>query len=348
MKTTSIKDIANKLNVSTTLVSLVLNGKARKNRISRDIEMQVIDLAKKMDYKPNQLARSLVSGRSYTIGVIVADVSNVFFSMVAKSIEDEAAKFGYKIMFGSTDENPEKFAELLKVFKDRRLDGFIVTPSVGTEKQILQLKKENYQFVLIDRHFPRIKSDYIVVDNYNASYNAVTHLINNGFKNIGMVSILSKNYNLKQRVDGYKDALRQHGIKLKNKLIREISFLDMEKDINREVEDLTKGADPVDALFFTSCEITGYALEKLYTLNIKVPQDLALVSFDDPRSFRYSFSPVTAVSQPIHEMGKQAVNLLMEKIQNPSPAQNGFKNIILPTRFVIRESCGSNINKLSK
>jgi len=350
LKKPSISDIAKELSVSPTLVSLVLNGKAREKRISKEIELKVKALAKKLNYKPNFMARSLRSGRSHTIGVIVADISSMFFSMIAKAIEDESAKFGYKVMFGSTDENPDKFAELIKTFKDRRLDGYIITPSLGTEKQILQLKKESIQFVLIDRQFPKIKSDYIVVDNYNASFNAVQHLINNGYKNIGLLSTLSKNYNLKRRVEGYKDALRKNGLLVKTKLIREIDFSEMKKDVVREVQDLVSGPTPIDALFFTNYHMTAFALETIYNLGIKVPEDLALASFDDPQSFRYSFSPVTAIAQPIDEMGKQAVHILMDRIQNPASNQTEFKQIVLPTTFNIRESCcnklKNNINEI--
>lgn len=342
MKKISISDIAKELNVSPTLVSLVLNGKAREKRISREIESKVKDLAKKLNYEPNHVARSLRSGRSHTIGVIVADISNDFFSFIAKTIEDESAKFGYKVMFGSTDENPEKLAELLKVFKDRRLDGYIISPSLGTEKQILQLKKDNLQFVLIDRQFPLIKTNYIVVDNYDASYNAVQHLIDNGYKNIGLLSTLSKNYNLKLRVEGYKDALRNNDIRVKNKIIREIDFIGMKNEVEREIVDLTSGPNTVDALFFTNCDMTGYALEKIYNLGIKVPEELAIVSFDDPHWFRFSFSPITAISQPIQEMGRQAVNLLMSKLQSLESDKNEYQYVVLPTGFVIRESSGVN------
>lgn len=338
MKKISISDIAQELNVSKTLVSLVLNGKAKENRIGKDVEIRVKETAERLNYRPNPFARSLRSGRSQTIGVIVADISSKFYSMLAKTIEDEAAKYDYKVMFGSTDESSEKLGELLTVFKDRHLDGYIISPSLGTEKQILQLKKEQTHFVLIDRQFPKIKTDFIGVDNYQASYKAVKHLIKNGYQNIGMITTLSNNYNLKLRVDGYKTALRDNGIRVKNRLICEIDFTNVKEGIGREIENLINGPYPIDALFFTNCDLTGYALEKIYNMEIEVPNQLAIVSFDDPQCFRYSFSPITAIAQPIEEMGRQAVKILMGKITNSEKKVVDYQQVVLPTHFIIRES----------
>ena len=338
MKKISIKDIAEELQVSKTLVSLVLNGKAEENRIGKEVEMRVKETAERLNYRPNPFARSLRSGKSQTIGVIVADISSKFFSMIAKTIEDEAGKHGYKVMFGSTDESHEKLEDLVKVFKDRGLDGYIIAPSLGTEKQILQLKRDHAPMVLIDRHFPKIKTDFIGVDNYQASYNAVEYLIKNGYRNIGMLSTLSNNYNLKLRVDAYKDALRKNGIPVKNKWIREVDYERMKEGIDREIEDLLHGPKPIDALFFTNCDLTGFGLEKIYNMGIEVPGQLAIISFDDPQSFRYSFSPITAIAQPIEEMGRQAVRILMDKINHPQAKHEQFQQIILPTEFIIRES----------
>lgn len=338
MRKISIKDIAEELKVSTTLVSLVLNGKARENRISMDLEERVKETAERLNYRPNPFARSLRSGKSQTIGVIVADISSKFFSMIAKTIEDEAAKYDYMVMFGSSDESSEKLEELLKVFKDRRLDGYIISPSLGTEKQILRLKREDSNLVLIDRQFSKIKTDFIGVDNFQASYNAVKHLIDNGYKNIGMISTLSNNYNLRLRVDGYKSALRENGIRVKNRLIREVDFLNRKEEIDRELEDLIHGPYGIDAVFFTNCDLTGYALEKIYSMGIQVPNELAIISFDDPQCFRYSFSPISAIAQPIEEMGRQAVKILMDKINHPERKAKEYQQIILPTNFIIRES----------
>ncbi len=170
MKNTSLSDIARKLGVSTTLVSLVLNGKTEESRISKEVAQKVLKTAREMNYKPNQLARGLRTGKTKTLAFIVADISNIFFARLARVIEDEAEKYGYKVMFGSSDESPEDLSEMLDIFQERKVDGFIISPTIGSRKFIAQLRRKNIPFVLIDRYFPELKSNYVIVDNYEASY----------------------------------------------------------------------------------------------------------------------------------------------------------------------------------
>lgn len=338
MKKISISDIAKELNVSKTLVSLVLNDKAKENRISAEVEQKVRDTAKKMNYRPNPFAQSLRSGESKTIGLIVSDISSNFFSTISKVVEKEASRYNYHVMIGSTGENTKKQEEIIKLFNDRYLDGLIITPTFGSENQILQLKKDRVPFVLIDRDFSKIKANSIVVDNYSASFNAVDHLIKTGFRNIGVLSTLSMMYSLKLRVEGYKDALRQNGLRLKNKNIREIDFSNQREGVNREINDLLSGPRPIDALYFANCDLANIGLEIIYNLGIKVPDDLAIISFDDPQSYKYSFSRITAISQPLEEIGIKAVQLLLQQIKNEDMPANDYEQIILKTTLNIRDS----------
>jgi LacI family transcriptional regulator len=335
LKKISITDIAKELNVSKTLVSLVLNNKAKENRISEEIEQKVRDTAKRMNYRPNPFAKSLRSGKSQTLGLIVSDISSNFFSNLSKSVEKEAAKYNYNLIIGSTGEDIKKQEEIIQLYKDRFLDGLIISPAFGSEDQILQLRKENFPFVLIDRNFSKIKTNSIVVDNYNASFKAVQHLLNNGYKNIGVLSTLSMMYSLKLRVEGYKDAIRQSGLRLKNKLIKNIDFFNMRQGVETELKDLLSGPSPIDALYFANCDLATIGLEVIYKMGIKVPEDLAIISFDDPQSFRYSFSPITAISQPINEMGTKAVQLLMNQLENKESVS---QQITINTTLNIRES----------
>ena len=171
MKNTSLSDIARKLGVSTTLVSLVLNGKSKESRINDEVAQKVRETAGKMNYKPNQLARGLRTGKTQTLALIVADISNIFFARLARVVEDEAGKFGYKVMFGSSDESPEKLSEMLNVFQERKVDGFIISPTEGSMRYISEFKKKNIPFVLIDRYFPKIKSKSFWVDSKTGGSN---------------------------------------------------------------------------------------------------------------------------------------------------------------------------------
>src|SRR5690606_5499858 len=128
--------------------------------------------AAELNYQPNQIAKSLKSGKSFTIGLIVADISNPFFANIARTIEDEAKKDNYTVIFGSSDENAEKSKDLIDVLVKRQVDGFIIAPTENSETQIEYLIKANIPFVLIDRYFPGIESNYVVTDNHQAAYDA--------------------------------------------------------------------------------------------------------------------------------------------------------------------------------
>src|SRR5918993_1439029 len=167
VKKVSLKDIAQKLGVSITLVSYVLNNK-KEGRIGKEITEKIRATAKKMNYRPNLVAKSLKSSKTNTIGLIVADIANPFSANLARIIEDEAEKHGYIVIFGSSDEKLERSEKLIEVFLDRQVDGFIMAPVANSQKQIEALAKRDIPLVLIDRYFPEVKVSNITIDNYKA------------------------------------------------------------------------------------------------------------------------------------------------------------------------------------
>ena len=156
-KKISLKDIANEVGVSIALVSYVLNGREKEARVGQEMAEKIRKAALKLNYQPNFIARSLKSGKTNTIGLIVADISNPFFSNLARIIEDEAKKYGYIVIFGSSDESAEKSADLIDVFLNRQVDAFIIAPAAKTEKQIKRLKERKVPFVLITATFRRLR-----------------------------------------------------------------------------------------------------------------------------------------------------------------------------------------------
>src|SRR5687768_9638116 len=187
LKRTSLKDIAKIVGVSTALVSYVLNNK-KQGRIRKEIAQQIRDTAAMLHYQPNQIARSLKTNKTNTIGLIVADISNPFSSSLARIIEDEAYQQGYTVIFGSSDENAQKSEKLIETLLNRQVDGLIISPPANAESQINQLKKQEVPFVLVDRYFPEIDTNWVSLDNYSSTYKAVRHLVDSGFKKIGMIT----------------------------------------------------------------------------------------------------------------------------------------------------------------
>src|SRR5690606_28405880 len=176
-KRVSLKDIANELQVSTAVVSYVLNNKY-EGRISEAKATQIKTMAKKLNYFPNQIAKSLKKDRTFTVGLIIADISNLFYSNIARYIEDESKKHNYNVIFGSADENADKFKELVQVMLSRQVDGIILAAPKGTEDILVYLKDQATPFVLIDRHFPRVSDiNKIGINKYQASFSVVEHMV---------------------------------------------------------------------------------------------------------------------------------------------------------------------------
>lgn len=340
MKKTSINDIAVQLGVSKTLVSLVMNGKAKEHRISDEVCKKVVNLARELNYKPNQIAKGLRTGKTNTIGLIIADIANPFFGKLGREIEKEAASHGYRVMFCSSDENAENSREQIEMLQQGQVDGFIIAPPAGSENQILALKRSKTPFVLIDRHFPDIETNYIVVDNVQASYEAVTHLVNKGYRKIACVTLNVHLNNMNQRVLGYKQALIDHNIQVDESLIKMMPFSHEKDDLVEVVKQLEPGdRNKVDAIFFATSKLGIMGIETIHSLGLIIPDDIAVVSFDDPDAYKISQPPISAIAQPLQEIGRESIKVLLELMSN-NKANTEVQKIVLKANFIPRKSSG--------
>jgi len=342
MKKASLSDIALRLGVSKTLVSFVLNGKAKEYRISEDICQRVLDVAKELNYTPNRIAQGLRTGNTKTIGLIIADIANPFFGKLGREIEQEAAQHGYNVIFCSSDENPEKSAQQIAMLQQSQVDGFIISPPINSEDQIRTLAKGNIPFVLIDRFFPEIDCNHIVVDNFDAAYTATKHLLSLGRRRIANITLNLDLANMKDRTDGYKQALRDASIEVDENLVKVLPFSHENKDVALAINELLGKKDDLkaDAILFSTSKIGIMAIECISTLGLKIPDDIAVVSFDNTDAYKICVSPVTVIGQPLKEIGKTAMQILLNKIKYPDVKVKNQK-VILKTEFIVRKSCGS-------
>ena len=338
MKKTSIKDIARAAGVSIALVSYVLNGKEKQARIGKEIAETIKRKAKELNYQPNQIAKSLKTGKTHTIGLIVADISNPFFANIARTIEDEAKKSNYTVIFGSSDESPEKSKTLINVFLERQVDGFIIAPTEKSETQIKYLTSLNIPVVLIDRYFPDLDTNYAVTDNLKASFTAVNHMIETGHKNIAMIAYASKLIHMQDRKKGYKKALKENGLLPEEPLIKEINFNQIEEEIDAAIEELTASVPAIDAIFFATNTLALHGIKSLTKRKYKIPKDLAVACFDKGDAFDFFYSPITFVDQPLEEEGIKAVQILVGQIDNPSSTP---QQVALQSKLIIRKSSGA-------
>lgn len=342
-KKTSLADIAKALGVSKTLVSMVLNGKGSENGINEATQKRVWAKAKELDYKPNMMARSLRMGRSNTIGLIVADISNSFYARMCRAVEDAASKAGYYVLFGSSDENAKKERNLIQMLRDRQVDGLIISTTLSNDEDIQALKDERFPFVLIDRFVPDQDNPFVTADNYGGSIEVVEHLIRQGVNRIGQLTISPSHLtSITERTRGYRDALSKHGIPFNPELVREIPYDKIREGIRKEVPLLLQPPHRVEGLFVVNNNLAVATLECIQDMGLRIPEDVRVVCFDDIDMFKFFHPPITAVAQPIEAMGEGAVALLIDKIEHGADATLP-EHVFLDTSLVVRKSCGSNL-----
>ncbi len=332
-KKVSLKDIANRVGVSTALVSYVLNNK-KEGRISEESARKIREAAREMNYRTNQIARSLKTNKTFTIGLVIADISNPFFSRLARIIEDEAELKNYTVIIGSSDEKPEKFCKLVDTFLDKQVDGLIIAATDGTESCLNELIENNIPFVLVDRYFPSIHANYVALDNFKAAFTATQHLISIGCNNIGMVTYNSPLFNLTERKKGFLAALKENGNRNNRSRLKEVSIKARQDEVEKAVANLLSSTQPVDGLLFGSNTIAVQAVKYINTLPLRVPKDLALICFDETDSLDLFYAPLTYIRQPLEDMARQATAILLDRMDK----NNKITQVNIEGELIIRKS----------
>ena len=320
-------------------MSLVLNNKGDENKISQETQQRIIDFAKKHNYVPNQLARGLSRGKSETIGLIIPNISDTFYSKIAWYVELKAKKLGYTVLFSSSNEDPKKEGELIRSMLNRQVEGLIIASTQQNLKEIESLKENKFPFVLVDRHYPESDTNCVVVDNFKGLKTVTEHLLQLGRRKIGFISLRPGLEAIRQRLLGYQSALDEFDIPYKEELVKELNTEDYENEIKDAVSDLVKFPNSVDSIVFSTHYLTSVGLRELKKLNIKVPQEVAIVSFDELSAFDLVDPPITSVIQPVKEMGNTAVDILIEAIEGKNKGSEIKKT--LESKLEIRKSCGA-------
>ena len=331
-KSLSITDIAKQLNISQTTVSFILNGKSKEKRISDEMTERVLKFVDQVGYKPNLLARSFRTGKTNIIGLMVENISNPFFANLARMIEENAYKNGYKILYCSTENDPEKARELLLMFKDRCVDGYIITPTEGITREVEGLVSNGAPVILFDRHFNDDNFDYVVLDNEASTYNAVKHLTAQGFREIAFVTINSLQSQMRQRMIGYEKAMDEHSL---NHHIKEVNFLhDAEQNV-AHIQDFLDRKGKLEAVIFATNYLGISGLKAIKNLGLSIPGDIAVISYDDHVLFELYTPTITSIAQPIEEMSDQLINILLGKLSGKAETKH---RITLPGQLILRES----------
>ncbi|MBE9601529.1 LacI family DNA-binding transcriptional regulator [Pedobacter sp. MC2016-24] len=333
-KRLSIRDIANELQISKTTISFILNGKAKEKRISDELAEKVMKHVAQRAYKPNQLAKSLSTGKTMMIGLMVENISDYFFAQVAYHIEELAYQHGYRIIYCSTDNDLHKTQELISMFRERHVDGYIITAPAGLEKDVQGLLDDGLPVVLFDRYLKGVDTSYVILDNYKASYDATKYLTDQGFENIAFVELDSDQSQMHDRREGYLQAVADAHLA---PLIKKIPFT---SDFDQKVKELVKfirKSEDVDAIFFATNYLAFSGIKALNQLKMHTPQDVAIVAFDDHEVFNIYSPTVTAVAQPIKKLAQQSINALLKMLDAKDGTQT-LEKIEVAAELIIRDS----------
>lgn len=334
-KKISLKDIAQKAGVSVALVSYVLNGKDKKNRVRKEKAAEILQIAKELNYQPNHLAKSLRSGKTFTIGLVIADISNPFFANIARIVENQARHYGYTVIYGSSDEDAGKSMDLINVLVNRHVDGLIIVSTEHSEKQVQHLREQNILFVLLNRYFPELHTDFVSTNNFKAAFDAGSHLVKMGYKNIGLIAYKSKMFHMRERIRGYQEALEANSVSGRKKWMQAVQFSNAKSEVETAIDTMMAGNAPVDAIIFATYSLAIHGLKYINRLGLKVPENLGIVSFGQAEAFDLYACPITYVMQDMENLGKLAVDVLIKKMDNPREKNH---EILLDAKLVTRES----------
>jgi DNA-binding LacI/PurR family transcriptional regulator len=330
----TIKDIARHLNISVATVSRAMRDMPEIKAETRDA---VLKLAKEWDYQPNLLATNLVKSRTKTIGVIVPDLAYHFFASVVKGIEEEAIARGYSLLLTQTSELYERELTNVQNLSRGQVEGFIVSISQETTdfEHLKRLQRKGIPLVFFDRDADEIDVPKVMVDNVGAAYEATKHLIENGSKRIAFLAGPSNVTVSNLRQSGYEKAIQDSGLILDESLVVHGNY-NLQQAI-KLTNDLFELKNPPDGLVVVSDRLALGAIAALRKKNIRIPEDVAIVSFNDEPICSIVTPTLSSVAQPTFEMGKMAITLLINQIENPEsldkPEVKVFK-----TELKIRES----------
>ncbi len=331
-KALSIKDIALEAGVSITTVSFILNGKAKEKAISEAVTKKVEKIIKESGYKPNQLAQSLRTGNSNIIGLIVEDISNPFFATIAKMIEYKAYKKGYKIIYSSTENELAKTKDLINMFKSRKVDAYIISPMKGIEEDIQALLNDRKTVVLFDRDLEGLNVDYVGVDHFKASSEATRHLLNNGRKNIALITTDLDIKQITNRFEGYRSVLESKEL-FNEKLVLKIPFNQTQEDCTVLMTKFFT-ENNIDAVLFATNYLAISGLTVLKGIDKKIDKDFEVIAYDDHIVFKLFTPQISAVEQPLEEIADKVIDLVLTSLAAKDKKKT--QQVVFPTKLIIR------------
>ncbi len=331
MKPATIQDVAAKAGVSKTTVSHVINATRFVRPATRQKVLQAVE---ETGYRPSSVARSLTTKRTQTIGVIVSDITNVFFGEILRGIEEIAREANYSFVVCNTDEILEREEQYIDILIRQRVDGIIAAAASDRWDALMRAKALHVPIILLDRRYGEVDFPFVGVKNQEGACLGASHLVEAGYTRIGILSGFQRLSTMRDRLAGFLSVMEANGIRVPKEWIVD-SPLSIEAGYEAARQILSPSTRP-QALFINNNLLSLGTLLALHDLKLRCPEDVALVGFDDHPWAAVSNPPLTVVRQPVRRLGREAAALLMEYIQNDG---DDHQVIELDCDLVFRQSC---------
>ena len=327
----TLRDIAERTGFTINTVSRALKD---KDDISAPTRSLIKKVAEELQYIPNALAASLRSGSLKTISVVIPDISDPLFGIWVKDIEIELKEKNFDLFIQNTDENDELEKRALRLAIGKKIDGIILCPCQKDESNIEILKAAGIPFVLLGRRFARQDIDYVMADDEQGGYLATRHLLESGHRRVLFLNAPGCLYAARDRLAGYRRALLEQGVGFCPELVREVKISIGE--VTRELQTVSEQKLDFTAIFCFDDLMAWEAICFLQSAGRRVPEDVAVVGFDDIQSELYYPYPLSSIGYPKREIAKRCVSVLFEKINNPEA--DSYCQELMKVRFVTRRS----------
>ncbi|WP_419881974.1 LacI family DNA-binding transcriptional regulator [Peribacillus sp. B-H-3] len=335
MKKMTITDVAKRANVSKSTVSQYLNK--RFDYMSEKTRKIIEETIEELNYHPNIVARSLKQKATFTVGVIVANILHSFSTHIIRAIENCFNEQGFHIIVCNADDEPKKEKQYIQMLRAKQVDGIIIFPT-GDNLDLYQLMiQDEFPIVFMDRTIEDLDIATVLLDNHLAAKLAVDHFMEKGYDRIAILtsSIIRNITPRLERIEGYKAALESHGVKFRNEYIKTAD----QAMISTALEELFSLDLPPAALLAGNDIVLDETLKYISDRGLRIPEDVAVIGIDEVSYSSFFTPPITSVSQPVNEMAKQAVDLLLDQMKHKGQGSKATSVIRMSPSLIERNSC---------
>lgn len=336
----TIKDIAKEAHVSYATVSRAFNN---TYGVKPETRGKILEIAQRLNYSPNGIARGLVLKQTKTIGLIIPDITNPFFPEVARAIEEGAQEEGYSVFLCNTNWEQERESQYIKLLTEKRVDGLIIASVSNALNPAQEALFDSIPVVYVDRPPHSPKWSYVVIDNVRGGFIATKHLIEAGYRTIGFIGAVEQSLPIDERLKGYRMAMDRYGLPIEERYIK-IGHFKQESGA-AFIQEMIRQGDHPRAVFAENDVVALGVIQGVREMGLSVPGDVAVVGFDDIPIASFQYIQLSTVGQPKYDMGRAAARILFEEISRRSELKSelatedhGRRVVILEPQLIVRKT----------